>query len=444
MKLNYQFFIRITLITSSLILTFSGCSEDDNNVPNQTKTFQPQVPIVETVDMEIVGASEAVFECKIQSNGLAEITTRGVCWSKNTNPTISDSKVETDNEFSSNEFRLSMLLPNTQYFIRAFATNSIGTAYGETVSFTTKPASKLTVITKKTGTSYLNSAVWTGYITDFSYEGSIEYGLCWSENQNPTLADFHTASQNYISEFSCEWTGLTSNTTYHVRAYATTDLGTTYGNDVAFTTLPENGQIVEDIDGNIYHTVTIGSQVWLLENLKTTKFNDGTPLSNITNNSEWITTQQPAYCWYKNQQSYKESYGALYNGYVVDYLRNGGKNIAPTGWHVPSSDELGKLCHALDPLNTDIALKESGTAHWAAPNSGATNISGFTALPGGFRGVDAIYGSMTESGYWWSTSPSSGHDGDYLYLLPLYFDETFIGFMHAQKSIGLSIRCIKD
>lgn len=443
MKLKFQFIIRITLI-SSLLLIFVGCIDDNNNIPNQTETFKPQVPIVETINMEIVGASEAIFECKIQSNGLAEITSRGVCWSKNTNPTISDSKKETNSDFESNEFRLTKLLPNTQYYVRAFATNSNGTAYGKTMNFTTKPTSSPIVITKMTGSRYLNSAVWTGYITDFSYEGSIEYGLCWSENQNPTLADYHEKSQDYISEFSCEWTGLTSNTTYHVRAYATTDLGTTYGNDVAFTTLPENGQIVEDIDGNKYHTVTIGSQVWLLENLKTSKFNDGTPLLNITNNSEWITTQQPAYCWYNNQQSYKESYGPLYNGYVVDYLRNGGKNIAPIGWHVPSSDELGELLDALDPFNSDIALKESGTAHWAAPNSGATNSSGFTALPGGLRGIDAIYTSITESGYWWSTSPSSGHNGDYLYLLPLHFNDTFIGFMHSQKSIGISIRCLKD
>lgn len=163
--------------------------------------------------------------------------------------------------------------------------------------------------------------------------------------------------------------------------------------------IPED---VSDIDGNIYHTVIIGNQIWLAENLKTTRYNDGTPVPLVTDNTGWINLITPAYCWYDNDITRKDPYGALYNWYAVH-----SGNLCPTGWHVPSDSEWTALTDFLGGESTAGGkLKEAGTSHWDTPNTGATNESGFTALPGGFRGAQGIWYNIGYWGqYWTSTSP---------------------------------------
>ena len=133
-----------------------------------------------------------------------------------------------------------------------------------------------------------------------------------------------------------------------------------------------------DIDGNVYHTVTIGTQIWMVENLKTTRYNDGSPIPFVTDSSSWSNLTTPGYCWYNNDTTNKNTYGALYNWFAV----NTGK-LAPTGWHVPTDDEWTTLTTYLG--GESIAggkLKETGTTHWRTPNAGATNEIGFTASSG--------------------------------------------------------------
>jgi uncharacterized protein (TIGR02145 family) len=140
------------------------------------------------------------------------------------------------------------------------------------------------------------------------------------------------------------------------------------------------GEVVTDIDGNVYNTVTIGDQVWMAENLKTTKLNDGTSISNAIDNIAWASLSTPGYCWFINNRATYEIYGALYNWYAV-YT----DKLCPTGWHVPSNSEWTTLTDHLG--GAEVAggkLKESGSSHWASPNTGATNVTGFTALPGGY------------------------------------------------------------
>ncbi|MBI5010148.1 MAG: fibrobacter succinogenes major paralogous domain-containing protein, partial [Bacteroidia bacterium] len=137
---------------------------------------------------------------------------------------------------------------------------------------------------------------------------------------------------------------------------------------------------VSDIDGNVYQTVTIGTQVWMKENLKTTKLNDGIALPNVIDNAAWAALTTTGYCWYNNDATtYKSTYGALYNWYAV----NTGK-LCPIGWHVPSDDEWTLLTTFRGGYSVAGGkLKETGTLHWTSPNTGATNETGFTALPGG-------------------------------------------------------------
>ena len=161
-------------------------------------------------------------------------------------------------------------------------------------------------------------------------------------------------------------------------------------------------ETVTDIDGNIYQTVPIGNQVWLVENFKSTKYNNGTSIPLVTGNAEWINLSTPGYCCYDNDIAHSETYGALYNWYAVQT----GK-LCPTGWHVPSDKEWTALTDFLGGENiAGGILKESGTSHWDSPNTGATNESGFTALPGGFRGAQGVWYNIGYWGqYWTSTSP---------------------------------------
>jgi uncharacterized protein (TIGR02145 family) len=211
-------------------------------------------------------------------------------------------------------------------------------------------------------------------------------------------------------------------------------------------------QTVKDIDGNVYNTVTIGTQVWLKENLKTTKYNDGTAIPNITDAAAWGALTTPAYCWYDNDAAtYKATYGALYNWYAV----NTGK-LCPTGWHVASAAEWGTLIDYLDlgrGSERSVAadkLKEAGMTHWGKPNDRATNESGFTALPGGFRTIKDSKGSfwwVGGDGIWWTSTDAVEQTeyfkGNALYIL-MYCSYSYVGGSFAGKNMGHSVRCIRD
>jgi uncharacterized protein (TIGR02145 family) len=214
-----------------------------------------------------------------------------------------------------------------------------------------------------------------------------------------------------------------------------------------FNNCEKEEETVVDIDGNIYHVITIGSQTWMLENLKTTRLNDGTPLWSGADTTLWKYGGQyssPLYCWYNNDSlTYMEDYGALYNYNVVKT----GK-ICPKGWHVPTYIEWETLIITLgDSIRGVIAggkLKEIGTAHWSEPNAGANNISGFTALPGGYRDSNSNFLNLGISGRWWgSTLIMSG-----FWFEPCYFGLYTMGsgqiLMAHPESYGFSIRCIKD
>lgn len=201
-------------------------------------------------------------------------------------------------------------------------------------------------------------------------------------------------------------------------------------------------QTVNDIEGNVYKNVTIGNQTWMAENLKTTKYNDGTSIPLVTDNAAWtnrdsIALTTPAYYWYDNDSTYKNSYGALYNGYAVKT----GK-LCPADWHVPTDAEWSELTTYLG--GEDVAggkLKESGTIHWVTPNYGATNESGFNALPGGYRSMDGIFLIINDGGSWWS---STDYNAERIWIRGMNASIELVFKGPAEKPGGLSVRCLKD
>jgi len=220
---------------------------------------------------------------------------------------------------------------------------------------------------------------------------------------------------------------------------------------------PACGNIVTDIDGNSYHTVQIGTQCWMVENLKTTKFNDGTTIPFAPIEGGYPPAYLPALYWYNNDSvSYVATYGALYNFYAV----NTGK-LCPTGWHVPTDAEWHTLALFLDAsanyeaIESFVAggkLKETGTTHWLSPNTGATNETGYTALPGGLCSAGLFFAEMNEVGYWWSSTEyiSTGLSPMMPHPEPLSYNRVLdnlsgnLGRGTDNWISGLSVRCIKD
>lgn len=195
---------------------------------------------------------------------------------------------------------------------------------------------------------------------------------------------------------------------------------------------------VTDAEGSTYAIVKIGDQWWMAENLKVSTYNDGTAIPNVTDSATWAVLTTGAYCNYNNDASFVTKYGRLYNWYAV----NTGK-LAPAGWHVPTDAEWTTLTTYLG--GTDIAggkLKETGTAHWNTPNTGATNEFGFTALPSGTR----YYGQFLVVGFvggWWS---SSAQENDTTDAIPrnMRFQVSDVYQTGWEKTTGHSIRCVKD
>ena len=196
---------------------------------------------------------------------------------------------------------------------------------------------------------------------------------------------------------------------------------------------------ITDIDGNTYMTVKIDKQIWMAENLKTTRFNDGTAIPLVTDSAEWGNdgpTYGPRYCWYNNDTTYKNIYGALYC-----WPAAGTGKLCPTGWHVPEPAEWTTIINYLGGQNVAGGkLKESGTTHWKSPNTGATNESGFTALPGGFRQFYGPFSFIGLKGYWWS----SVHYMENAYDMDLNYDSGYTERDRDVMGCGISVRCVKD
>ncbi len=195
---------------------------------------------------------------------------------------------------------------------------------------------------------------------------------------------------------------------------------------------------VRDVDGNVYRTVTIGSQVWMAENLKVTHYRNGDAIPNVTSAGTWSGLNTGAYCDYDNDVNNVSSYGRLYNWYAAADNRK----IAPYGWHVPTDAEMQTLVDYLG--GNEVAggkMKEPGATHWLSPNTGATNESGFSGLPSGARVNGGIYFNMGGGALFWSSKEVITEAGSYSYML---YNSSATYPSVVSKTYGYSIRCVKD
>jgi uncharacterized protein (TIGR02145 family) len=332
---------------------------------------------------------------------------------------------------------LTSLSPGTQYWAVGYATNSVGTSYGDTITFTTNAVAPTvdtdaaTSVTETTAT--LNATITaTGgaVVTATGFKYGTDAGLT-------TPSD--VAGGGNSSPFTGSLTGLTASTQYWAVGYATNSVGTSYGDTVTFTTSAPAGftcgTSTVTYHTHAYTTVLIGSQCWFKENLRNDKYNDGTAIPSNLTASAWSTTTSGAQTVYDeggtNQAANLAAYGRLYNWYAV----SNAAGLCPTGWHVPTDAEWTALETQLG--GPSVAGGKMKTASWGGDNS-----SGFTALPGGARNgsSDGAFTLLGDRGFWWSSSSSGATVwARYLYSAGPQVIRTDYG-----QTIGFSVRCLQD
>jgi len=386
----------------------------------------PAYPTLTTIPISNITSTTANSGGNISSDGGDTIFSRGLVWDTITGPTLS-LMTKTSAGDGSGTFTsvLSSLRPSTKYFVRAFATNRAGTTYGNEITFTTSaPVVAPIVSTSEVKNITSISAMSGGNISSNDSKSITTRGVVWSTSPLPTITlNTKTNDGSGTGSFSSLLLDLSLNTKYYIRAYATYSSGTSYGNEYSFTTT--NSPIVTDIDGNTYNTVKIGTQVWMSENLKTTKYRGGSPIPEFTCGG---CHSAPGYgnlfygvwSYYHDNEANNVQCGKLYNWYSIQ-----GDTICPVGWHVPSNSEWTTLTNYL------------GGGSIAAGKLVSYEI-GFKALSCGLR---ADYGIFYNYGtHFWTATEAPG--GNFAYSR--YILNGTIESDDPPKSHGQSIRCIKN
>lgn len=200
--------------------------------------------------------------------------------------------------------------------------------------------------------------------------------------------------------------------------------------------VPPDPTSVTDIDGNVYPVARICGKLWMLENLRTTKYNDGVVIPTGLSNTNWGATTTGACAFYNDLTANNTTYGKLYNWYAANNIK-----LAPTGWRVPTKAEWNAMIDCLGGSSVAGGKMKSTSSLWSSPNTGATNSSGFNGLPGGYKGTSGSYTLLTNSGYFWGSDERNTSQGEYILL-----DDDFasVAGNGATKTFGYSVRCIKD
>ena len=421
----------------------------------------PDFPTVTTSAAGSVTTTHVTTGGDVTADGGAPITARGVCWGTTSTPTIADSLTVDSCGLGSFSSVITVLSPNTTYYIRAYATNIAGTAYGSAVSIKTPkyPSVVTTAVSNITATG----AVSGGNVTNDGGVAMVAKGVCWSTSPSPSIADSLTVDGNTTGSYSSTISSLQPATTYYVSAYATNTFGTAYGTAISFTTklggLPcTSTPTVTDYDKHVYNTVQIGNQCWMRESLRCTHYANG----NIINEGS-ITSLSTAYYYHASDNSSNDSiYGLLYNWKAVmgtssssSSNPSGVQGICPNGWHVPSDAEYTQLVNYMSSQNsyacsgtsTYIAKALASTTGWGysvnecsiGKDSHLNNDAGFSAYPAGY-----YYGSMGNFGsniYLWTATQTSSSAATGRYLRYSYADMRSATY---DKFDAFSVRCLKN
>ncbi len=361
------------------------------------------LPAVTTNNISDITTNTASCGGIVTFQGSDFVSARGVCWSTSQNPTTSDNHTSDGEGIGSFSSNITGLSVGTTYYVRAYATNSVGTAYGNEVCFTTLEAP---IVTTTAANNITQTSAYCGGIVVNNGGSVTARGVCWSTTHNPTTSSFNVSAGNGSGIFTTNLTGLSVNTTYYARAYALVNGEIIYGDEISFTTfsVPQpcsNISTFVDIDSNTYNTVQIGNQCWMKENLRTTKYADGTTIAQ----GQYYLSFPEVANWYYPYNGLDTLWGCglIYNWKAV--MRNsssssnnpsGVQGICPTGWHVPSDAEWTQLTdyvsnhgYACGDTISNIAKAMANTSGWInttgectiGNNPNVNNATGFSVIP---------------------------------------------------------------
>lgn len=382
MKANRKVGMWKAIAFLTVVISFFSCCPDDEL--NKASVSSPTI--------ENITDKSATFVANVTPNqtgtSVAFYYAIGNDWEKGSVEGVFDG-----NKSVSVTLNVANLRPSTLYKVKAVATNASGSTTSKVTEFTTanslepviviKPAENITISTAKL---VVMTIPWQDNVSvSFEYQVA---GHSWQSQSLPNKVSGTDSVKVTFDLFE-----LQANTQYNFRV----KIGEKLSDISSFMTYA-----VSDFDGNLYHTVTIGTQTWLKENFKGTHFSNGDSIPNVTDQTAWNNLTTPGYCYYNNDQTYAKVYGSLYNFYAFNDLRG-----LIVGFHSPSLEEWTTLSDYLG--GKEVAggkMKEAGYEHWVQPNEGATNSSGFTALPSGAR--KETFGNLGDWSVFWSTTKFMG------------------------------------
>lgn len=450
---------QLTFITGLFLLVFAGCKKEDPVTS----------PLLTTLTVTEITVSNAKSGGEITSDGGGRITSRGVVWGTSTYPATDNHTGITDDGSGSGGYvsNLTGLSPYITYYLRAYASNSAGTSYGNELQFTTEGLLAV-VTTASVGRITQTSAFAGGNVTMDGTPTVNARGIVWSTWHTPTVEINlgRTINGTGSGSFSSSITGLTPETTYYVRAYATSVLGTTYGMEEEFNTTSNDGlpwigmpSFTDSRDGNVYNTVQIGDQCWMVENLKYL------PVVHPGSASVSLEVRYHVYD-YAGDVASEAALTDNYKNYGVLYTWMAALDACPDGWHLPSYAEFTKMTDYLmnkynitnsnndinalgnvlksrrqvdSPLGGNYATTIHPRWDYHATHYG-TDAFGFSAFPGGSRG--GTFNNLGTRGSWWT---STGVEGGSAWAAQISHEYSYILYQGSLMGINaFSVRCLKD
>ncbi len=396
-----------------------------------TFTTLAVAPTVVTKPVTAITSTSATSGGTITLTGGALHSEKGVVYGTATNPTILNTKLVDNTVGLDWVSNIIGLTGNTKYYVRAYATNVIGTSYGVLDSFTTSPIIPTLTTTIVTAITQISS-VSGGNISSNGGSAILARGIVWSKTVNPVLgtpSSTSTDGATATGAFTSNVTNISSGITYYVRAYATNAIGTAYGNQQIFTSLP-----IIDSSNNQYTTININGLEWFRENLKTSKYANGVVIENVPVAGDWGLRTTGAWVYYNNDINNDIIYGKLYNWYAVSDVRG----LCPTGSRVATDADWTSLT-ALYGNDAAAGNELKAITLWTTPNVNS-NTSLFGALPGGGRG-GLNFGDLNNNGFWWTSTP---FDASNSYARRLEYNTDTVTRYAENDKFGFSVRCVKN
>lgn len=421
MSRKFKNWLIITTFSFLFVFACISCKKSSNVDPNAG------LPVLETAGIGEITRYTATCGGLIGADGGATITSRGVCWSTGITPTVNNPRTTDGAGAGYFISHITGLNPQTVYYVRAYATNSNGTAYGSAMCFTT--LSGPSVSTNNITDISVYTAVCGGNVTTGGTTGVIDRGICYSTDPNPDTSDYSESSGSGLGSYSIMLWGLDPGTSYHIRAYANNGTCIGYGQDRTFTT---NSFGTLTIDGHVYRTIQIGTQVWTADNLIVTRYRNGNSIATTSNSWSGVTTGLYIASSYAISDP---RWGYHYNWYAVTDTRQ----IAPPGWHVSTALDWQTLYSFLGGrVEASYKLIENGGYFWEY-GYGANNSSGFSAVGSGwYSGLD-YHNFKKFAGFWTPVEANASN----AYICDM-FGSGLVTIHSEKKDNGYSIRLVKD